>query len=146
MVKREHFSAAICPISRALDHIGDRWTLLIIRDAFDGKARFTEFQSSLGIARNILTDRLRSLVENDIMYTAPTKSGSAYQEYRLTYRGKKLFPLMVALRQWGEEFLYSANEHHSLLIDLETGEELPIMQPINMSGRFVDPDRVLVVE
>lgn len=86
MVKRKGVSDSPCPVARALDVIGDRWTLLIIRDAFDDVRRFGAFQSSLGIARNILTDRLRSLEEAGILQAVPASDGSAYQDYVLTPR------------------------------------------------------------
>ena len=84
--------------------IGDWWSLLIIRDAFLGIRRFSEFQKNIGLAKNILTVRLRALVEHGILTTAPASDGSAYQEYVLTPKGRGLFPILVALRQWSEEF------------------------------------------
>src|ERR1700744_2293460 len=104
MVKRTSFEQAECPIARSLDAIGDWWSLLIIRDAFLGKRRFGEFQKSLGVAKNILTVRLRALVEDGILRTEPASDGSAYQEYVLTPKGRGIFPIMVALRQWSEGF------------------------------------------
>lgn len=90
-----------CPVARSADLLGDRWALLVIRDAFDGITRFGDFQRSLGAARNILSDRLRRLVEAGILQLQPASDGSAYQEYVLTAAGLELFPLLVALRQWG---------------------------------------------
>ncbi|HEY0182268.1 MAG TPA: helix-turn-helix domain-containing protein, partial [Rhodopila sp.] len=90
-----------CPVARSLDVIGDWWSLLIVRDAFRGLRRFSEFQRSLGLARNILTVRLRSLVADGIMETVPAADGSAYQEYVLTEKGRRLLPVLLALRQWG---------------------------------------------
>ncbi len=104
IVKRRSLEHDACPIARSLDAIGDWWSLLIIRDAFLGVRRFSEFQTSLGLARNILTVRLRTLVEQDILTTAPASDGSAYREYVLTPKGRGLFPILVALRQWSEEF------------------------------------------
>ena len=86
-----------CPIARALDAIGDWWSLLIIRDALLGRRRFGEFQKSLGLAKNILTVRLRALVDRGILAMAPASDGSAYQEYVLTPKGRGLFPVLVAL-------------------------------------------------
>ena len=104
MVKRISHREAGCPVARPLDAIGDWWSLLIIRDAFDGLRRFGEFQKSLGLAKNILAARLRNLSEHGILDTAPASDGSAYQEYVLTKKGLALFPLLVALRQWGERW------------------------------------------
>ena len=103
-MKRTSFAGDGCPIARSLDVIGDWWSLLIIRDALLGCRRFGEFQKNLGLARNILAARLRLLVGEGILETAPASDGSAYQEYVLTEKGRGVFPILVALRQWSEEF------------------------------------------
>lgn len=123
-----------CPVARSVDLIGDRWALLIIRDAFDGARRFGDFQRGLGVARNILTDRLRKLVEAGIFATQPASDGTAYQEYVLTERGESLFPVVVALRQWGEQHLFAPDEPHSVLIDSQSGEAIPPMLPQAADG------------
>lgn len=79
MVKRTSFEEAACPVARSLDAIGDGWSLLIVRDAFDGLRRFGEFQKNLGMAKNILSDRLRTLTAHGILEAAPASDGSAYQ-------------------------------------------------------------------
>src|SRR5712671_5275449 len=104
MVKRTSLAKAECPIARSLDSLGDWWSLLIIRDALLGIRRFSEFQKNIGIAKNILTVRLRALVDDGILQMAPASDGSAYQEYVLTPKGRGVFPVLVALRQWTEEF------------------------------------------
>ena len=110
-----------CPIARALDVIGDWWSLLIIRDALLGRRRFGEFERSLGLARNILSQRLRKLVEQGILATAPASDGSAYQEYVLTNKGRAIHPILVALRQWTEEFDSSPETIATVLVDREKG-------------------------
>ncbi|CAO3357835.1 winged helix-turn-helix transcriptional regulator [Azospirillum palustre] len=124
MVKRVSLWDAGCPVARALDVIGDWWSLLIIRDAFDGVRRFNEFQSGLGIAKGMLATRLRDLTERGILETAPASDGSAYKEYVLTEKGRGLFLVIVALRQWGEDHLYGPDEPRSSMIAVETG--LPV--------------------
>jgi DNA-binding HxlR family transcriptional regulator len=119
MVKRTSLENADCPIARSLDAIGDWWSLLIIRDAFLGISRFSEFQKNIGLAKNILTVRLRALVEHGILTTAPASDGSAYQEYVLTAKGRGLFPILVALRQWSEEF--SGEPFPTQLVDRAKG-------------------------
>jgi DNA-binding HxlR family transcriptional regulator len=99
MVRRKSHEGDYCPSARSLDVIGDWWSLLIVRDAFDGMTRFSEFQKSLGISKNILTRRLRSLVEKGILVLVSPEHGGAHMEYRLTEMGRDLFPMMVALRQ-----------------------------------------------
>src|SRR3546814_2430697 len=84
MVKRISHKDSRCGVARPLDAIGDWWSLLIVRDAFDGLRRFGEFQKDLGLAKNILAARLRSLVAHGIMDTVPAADGSAYQAYVLS--------------------------------------------------------------
>lgn len=116
-MQRTGFAKADCPVARALDAIGDWWSLLIVRDAFDGLRRFGDFQKNLGIARGMLTARLRKLVETGVLEQVPASDGSAYQEYVLTKKGHDLFPVVVGLRQWGEAHLYARGEAHSVLLD-----------------------------
>jgi len=145
MVARKSLEHDYCPSARALDVIGDWWSLLIVRDAFEGVTRFSEFQRSLGIARNILTERLRRLIASGILEQAPASEGGARMEYRLTGRGKDLFPVIVALRQFGERHLFSPDEAHSRLLERGTG------QPIHLevrteSGQPVGPDETVIVK
>lgn len=133
-----------CPVARSLDLIGDRWSLLVVRDAFDGISRFGDFQRSLGAARNILADRLRRLVEAGVLEMRPAAEGSAYQEYVLTAQGLALFPVVVALRQWGEGHLFAPGEPHSLLLQRQTGQPLPPMLPRGDNGQPLLPAHTLV--
>ena len=94
-----------CSIARTLDVIGDRWTILILRDCFRGVRRFDEFQRDLGIARNILTDRLQKLVDHGVLARRPYQQRPARYEYRLTPRGVSLSPALVALMRWGDTWL-----------------------------------------
>jgi DNA-binding HxlR family transcriptional regulator len=125
MAQRKSLADSSCPVARALDIVGERWALLIVRDAFDGVRRFGEFQESLDIARNILTDRLRLLVEAGVLEVVPASDGSAYQEYVLTPKGEALFPVIVTLRQWSEANLFTRGEKHSQLIDRVSGKPVP---------------------
>lgn len=133
-----------CPVARSLDVIGDRWSLLIVRDAFDGVSRFGDFQRSLGAARNILADRLRRLVEAGVLEMRPAAEGSAYQEYVLTAQGLDLFPVIVALRQWGEGHLFAPGEPHSLLLERQTGQPVRPMLPSGDNGLPLQPAQTLV--
>ena len=137
MVKRTSLEKADCPIARALDAIGDWWSLLIIRDALLGKRRFSEFQKSLGLAKNILTVRLRAMVEHGILKTAPASDGSAYQEYVLTAKGRGVFPVLVALRQWSEEFDERPEEIATLLVDREKGRPVRKLELHAQDGRLL---------
>jgi DNA-binding HxlR family transcriptional regulator len=137
MVKRTSLQHADCPIARALDAIGDWWSLLIIRDALLGHRRFGEFQKSLGLAKNILTVRLRALVDRGILAMAPASDGSAYQEYVLTPKGRGLFPVLVALRQWSEEFDETPEEIATILVDRESGRPVRKLELHARDGRLL---------
>jgi DNA-binding HxlR family transcriptional regulator len=140
MKSGKNMSSQPCPVGRSLDVIGDRWSLLVVRDVFDGVRRFGDLQRNLGVARNILSDRLRRLVDAGILATQPAPDSAAYQEYVLTEQGRDLFPVVVALRQWGERHLFAENEPHSELVDKRTGEPLAFMAPRAKDGRGVSPD------
>jgi DNA-binding HxlR family transcriptional regulator len=137
MVKRTSFEGDECPIARSLDAIGDWWSLLIIRDALLGARRFGEFQKSLGLAKNILTVRLRTLVEQRILQTAPASDGSAYQEYVLTPKGRGIFPVLVALRQWSEEFDERPEEIATMLVDSEKGRPVRKLELYSQDNRLL---------
>jgi DNA-binding HxlR family transcriptional regulator len=136
-MKRTSLEHADCPIARSLDVLGDWWSLLIIRDALLGRRRFGEFQKSLGLAKNILTTRLRTLVERGILKTAPASDGSAYQEYVPTPKGRGVFPIMVALRQWTEEFDEHPEEIATILVDREKGRPVRKLELYSQDRRLL---------
>ena len=103
MLKRDYETQPFCGVARTLEVVGERWTLLIVRDAFLGKRRFEEFQESLGIARNVLTDRLNRLVDEGVFERVRYSERPERYEYRLTPRGRDLLVALTALRQWGEK-------------------------------------------
>ncbi|QCI69416.1 helix-turn-helix transcriptional regulator [Phreatobacter stygius] len=117
---------------------------MIIRDAFDGLSRFGEFQKSLGLAKNILSARLRTLTARGILAVEPAAEGSAYQRYVLTEKGRGLFLVMVALRQWGEASFYAPGEPHSTMRDAETGEEVRRLALYSAGGRPLRTQDVVV--
>jgi DNA-binding HxlR family transcriptional regulator len=138
MVKRTSLEGDACPIARALDVIGDWWSLLIIRESFLGARRFGEFQKKLGLAKNILSARLRTLVDRGILATAPASDGSAYHEYVLTPRGRGLFPVLVALRQWSEQFDEHPEEIATLLVDRKKGKPVRALALYSEDGRQLE--------
>ena len=137
MVKRTSFAGDGCPIARALDVIGDWWSMLIIRDALLGRRRFGEFQKSLGLARNILSARLRMLVDEGILSTVPASDGSAYQDYVLTDKGRGVFPILVALRQWSEAFDAHPDQIDTILVDREKGAPVRRLEIRARDGRLL---------
>lgn len=94
-----------CSIARPLSILGDRWTLMILRQAFRGVRRFEEFQASLGLSRPLLTDRLARLVDAGVLARHPYKDIRTRHEYHLTEKGHDLFPVLQALRTWGDKHL-----------------------------------------
>ena len=136
-MKRTSFEGDDCPIARALDVIGDWWSLLIIRDALLGRRRFGEFQKSLGAAKNILSARLRMLVDQGILETVPASDGSAYQDYVLTEKGRGVFPVLVALRQWSEAFDDHPDQIATLLVDREKGQPVRKLELRAQDGRLL---------
>lgn len=137
-MKRKPLDDADCAVARALDAVGDWWSLLIVRDAILGARRFGEFQESLGISRNILTQRLRALVDHGVLQLVPAADGSAFMEYRLTQRGRDLFPVIVALRQWAEKHLFGADGCPTRLVDDKRGEAVQTLQVRSRSGRALE--------
>lgn len=90
-----------CPIAQSLAIFGDRWTLLIIRNAFLGMSRFDQFQKNLGLTRHVLAERLNRLVENEIFYKQSYQAHQSRFEYLLTEKGKALAPIMIEMVEWG---------------------------------------------
>ena len=131
---------AQCPVARALEVLGDRWALMILRDAFDGLRRFSEFQKNLGLAKNILATRLKLLLESGLLQLQPASDGSAYKEYVLTDKGRSVFPIVVGLRQWGERFLFEAGEARSELLDSASGKPIETLLVRAQDGRVVGPE------
>ena len=138
MVKKTSFEHDGCPVARSLDAIGDWWSMLILREALLGASRFGEFQKRLGLAKNILTVRLRALVDQGILKTAPASDGSAYQEYLLTPKGHGVFPILVALRQWSEEFDARPDEIATILVDREKSKPVRKLELYSQDGRLLN--------
>jgi DNA-binding HxlR family transcriptional regulator len=104
-VLKRDYEGQNCSIARALEVVGERWTLLIVRDVFLGLRRFDELQASLGVARNVLSDRLNRLVEEEILERVAYSERPPRYEYRLTAKGLELNVALTALRQWGDKYL-----------------------------------------
>ncbi len=137
--KRTNLDVKACAIARSLGAIGDWWSLLIIRDALAGKRRFGEFQKNLGLAKNILSARLQKLVERGILATAPASDGTAYKEYVLTPKGEKLYLVVVALWQWGEEFCFAPGELTYDMVDKDTRKPFQPLELKARNGRVLGP-------
>jgi DNA-binding HxlR family transcriptional regulator len=142
--RRDNSKGEKCPVARSLEIVGDRWSLLILRDAFDGMRRFSEFQRDLGLSKSVLADRLQSLVTNGILCVEPGADGSAYQEYGLTEKGRGLFHVMVGFRQWGEAFLFGPREAHSVMVERASGKATRPLELHSQRGMLLKPEDVVV--
>jgi DNA-binding HxlR family transcriptional regulator len=132
-----------CSIARALDLVGEWWTMLVVREAFMGTTRFDAFQRNLGIAPNILSARLKRLVASGVLQRVPA-GGARRQEYRLTEKGRDLFPVLVALLQWGDRWLAGPDGPPVRLLDRAAG--LPVAVGVRSSdGRTLRPADIRLV-
>ena len=125
-----------CSIAAALDTVGERWSFLILRGAFNGLKHFEEFQSTLGIARNILSNRLGRLVEHGILEREPDPSDRRKVAYGLTEKGRDLLPVLLSLRQWGEKWI-SQQPSNPVLVDRMTRQPIADMAPRSADGRVL---------
>jgi len=133
-----------CSIANALDLIGEWWTILILREAFFGTRRFADFQQHLGIARNILTARLRKLCDSGVLQRVPVKEGAKRHEYRLTAMGRDLYPTLIALTQWGDRWLHKDGAPVKF-VEHTTGEEIAEVAILTKKGHKLDArDMVLI--
>ena len=108
-MKWEDIDQQACSVARALSVLGERWTLLIIRDAFRGTRRFDDFQRSLGVTRHRLSERLRKLVEEGVLTRVAYMERPTRYEYRLTRKGLALYPVLMTLSQWGDDWMDDGN-------------------------------------
>jgi DNA-binding HxlR family transcriptional regulator len=116
-----------CSIAKTLDAVGEWWTLLIVRDAFRGTKRFDDFQANLGLARSVLTARLRKLTDEGILERSEYSAHPPRYEYRLTDKGKALFPVISALMQWGDQWAQGPSGPPVLVVHDTCGQ---VTQPI----------------
>ena len=124
---RKTFEGMNCSIGRALDQIGEWWSLLIVRECTLGTTRFDEFQRRLGIARNVLTTRLTHLIEQGILEKIPVGDSERFFQYRLTAKGEELYPVLVALLQWGDCWIETEKGPPLKLVDDRTGKAVERM-------------------
>jgi DNA-binding HxlR family transcriptional regulator len=131
---RKRFDAMNCGVAQALEALGDWWTLLIVRDAFFGARRFGEFARNLGIARNILSARLKHLVEHGIFERVDVGDVGERHEYRLTDKGAALLPVLTALREWSDEWVFGRGREPLIMRDRKTGRRVPRMHVTDADG------------
>lgn len=115
--------------------IGEWWTLLIVREAYFGTRRFSDFQSRLGIARNVLSERLDRLVTNGLLKKEPASPGAKRAHYRLTDKGRDLLPVVVGLVQWGDRWVLGPENAPVRMVDRTTGDEIGEIRVQTKEGR-----------
>lgn len=135
-MKRASYADMPCPLAQTLERVGEWWTLLILRDAFQGVRRFGDFERRLGIAKNVLSSRLKGLVEAGILERRPSKTDAREVEYRLTDRGKDLLPVLVALSQWGERWVYQGQAPRQF-VNRHTGARIARLQITDVDGQVL---------
>lgn len=133
-----------CSMSRTLSVIGDRWTLLILRECFLKVRRFEDFQRQLGIGRPILTDRLQKLVDNFVLTKVAYQERPTRYEYRLTHKGLDLYPVIMAVVHWGDVHMAGRKGRPLLHIHARCGHDFDPLQVCSACGEILDPRQVQV--
>jgi DNA-binding HxlR family transcriptional regulator len=132
---RKRFDGMNCSIARALDEVGEWWTLLIVRECTQGASRFDELQSELGIARNVLTSRLERMIELGILERYPLAERANTFGYRLTEKGEDLYPVLIALMQWGDRWLARNGKPPITLVDRSNDQPVRDLTVRGKTGR-----------
>ena len=133
-----------CSLAQTLNIIGERWTLLILRDAFFGKKRFGQFERSLGISKNILTARLKMLVDEGIMERHDSDEG-AHAEYVLTTSGLALQPILLSMTHWGDKHRPNPAGKRLIFTERETGKPIRQMSVTTEDGSVLQPQDIRAV-
>jgi DNA-binding HxlR family transcriptional regulator len=134
-MKRSSFENQVCSVAEALSEVGEWWTLLILREAFFGTQRFTDFQARLGIARNILTARLNKLVETGVLIPHVASGRGNPRLYKLTEKGRDVLPVFIALMQWGDRWINNDGKAPIRILEAATGEEIDRVRVRSRDGR-----------
>lgn len=141
MAPRTDFAQMRCPVARTMAVLGERWAILILREAYYGATRFDEFERTLGIAPNILSARLRALVEHGVL----EKGGGPRPDYRLTEKGRDFFPAFLALKRWGDRWMTDERGPLILLEERATGREVAAPPLLASNGAPLTPEMVRVL-
>lgn len=141
-MRRTDFARMRCPVARAMAVLGERWAILILREAFAGTTRFDGFERNLGIAPNILSVRLSALVAHGVLERVPDGGRHAY---RLTERGRDAFPLYLAIRDWGARHFSGPEGPPTMMLDTLTGEPVLAPVPRRTDGSPILPEQVRIL-
>ncbi|MGB5810669.1 MAG: helix-turn-helix domain-containing protein [Polyangiales bacterium] len=133
-MSRSSWADVDCSVAQALDVIGEWWTLLILRNAFHGMRTFEAFQEHLGISSSVLSARLRKLTDAGVLSRHASKSDGRSVEYRLTRKGLELYPVMISLKQWGDEWCSNGRGLRLELLEKATGAPIAGAQVMSRDG------------
>jgi DNA-binding HxlR family transcriptional regulator len=133
------FDPSACSVLRTLDVLGDTWSILVLRDVFLGAHRFDQIQQHLGIARNVLADRLRRLVEHGLVAKREYQAHPPRFEYHLTHKGVDLQPVLIALMQWGDRYAADAGGGPVVLEHRGCGHPIRLVTECEACGEHVSP-------
>lgn len=137
-MKRRRLNRVPCPVARSMDIIGEWWTLLILRECFNGVTRFDTFQKNLGISKNTLTARLAKLVKRGVLRHVPIADGGRRKHYKLTEKGKELYVIFVALRQWGDKWTFDGPPPYAV-VERGNGRPVAPLEVTSEDGRILKP-------
>lgn len=144
-MRKASFADMNCSIAQSLEIIGEWWTLLVLRDCFLGIRRFDDFVERLGIARNVLTNRLDTLVGAGVLERRPYDEGRGRFDYVLTDKGRALWPVMTAIRQWGDEWILGPGHEPVLLEHKTCGHRTTALPTCDHCGETLDARTVRAV-
>lgn len=139
---RNRYEEMNCGVAQALDQFGDGWTVLIVRDAFFGKSRFSEFQESLGIAKNILSDRLQKLVAHEILEKSRLEEPGERYAYSLTKKGTDLWPVLTAMRLWSDKWVFGKPDVPLVARENDTRREVASLLAVDRRGNPIEPGKL----
>lgn len=145
-MRKASFADMHCSVAQSLEIVGEWWTLLILRDALLGVRRFDDFVEHLGISRNILSDRLDKLVAAGIMDRRPYDAARGRYDYVLTAKGRDLWPVLVALRQWGDRWIYGPGNEPLVLEHVDCGHITTARVTCSECGEPLDPRALRPIE
>jgi DNA-binding HxlR family transcriptional regulator len=139
---KHSFAEKNCPIAQTLEQVGEWWTFVILRNAFCGMSRFQDFQRHLGISTSILARRLEKLVDNGILLRQPSMEDARIVHYRLTPKGRSLYPILAAMTLWGEQWAPHPNGPRLTLVEKASGEPVAGIAILAADGRELQSEQI----
>ena len=138
-MSRKRFDQMHCGVAQALEQVGDWWSLLIVRDAFFGMRRFAELERSLGISKNVLTDRLQKLVDHGVLERTRLNEPGVRYEYALTAKGRDLWVVLTALRLWSDKWVFGEGNEPVHARDATTGRPVKRLLAVDEDNQPITP-------